>query len=87
MTKPVSPPQISRRIFLGGGAAVAIGLPFLESLVPRAARAQALVSPKRVLFYYVPCGINGETRGDGAPTTTGSGWALTPMLQSLAPLK
>jgi len=31
--------RISRRIFLGGGAAVAIGLPFLESLVPRGARA------------------------------------------------
>jgi hypothetical protein len=74
-------------LFLGGGAAVAIGLPFMESLVPRAARAQAMVSPKRILFYYVPCGINGEVRGDFYPTTTGTGWTLPPMVQSLAPLK
>jgi hypothetical protein len=77
----------SRRLFLGGGAAVAIGLPFLESLVPRAARGQAAVAPKRMVFYYVPCGINGATRGDFWPTATGAGYALTPMLMPLAALK
>jgi Protein of unknown function (DUF1552) len=79
--------SVSRRLFLGGGAAVAIGLPFLESLVPRAARAQAAAAPKRVIFYYLPCGINGSVRGDFWPTTTGAGYALTPMLASLQPLK
>lgn len=45
---------MSRRRFLGGAAA-AIGLPFFESLAPRAARAAA--SPRRLLFYFVPCGM------------------------------
>jgi hypothetical protein len=81
------PSRLSRRMFLGGGAAVAIGLPFLESLVPRGARAQAMTGPKRMLFYYVPCGINGNTRGDFWPTTTGTSYALTNMLMPLAPLK
>jgi hypothetical protein len=77
----------SRRAFLGGGAAVAIGLPFLESLVPRGARAQAVTGPKRIVFYYVPCGINGSTRGDFWPTDTGTGYGLTNMLMPLASLK
>jgi Protein of unknown function (DUF1552) len=80
-------PRLSRRLFLGGGAAVAIGLPFLESLVPRRARAQAVTAPKRMLFYYVPCGINGSTRDAFWPTTTGTDYALTPMLMPLAALK
>src|SRR5436190_4118396 len=79
--------RLSRRLFLGGGAAVAIGLPFLESLAPRTARAQAAASPKRILFYYVPCGINGATRGDFWPTAAGTGYTLTPMLKALEPLK
>ena len=79
--------RLSRRLFLGGGAAVAIGLPFLESLVPRGARAQAVTAPKRMIFYYVPCGINGNTRGDFWPTTTGTGYTLTNMLMPLAAQK
>jgi uncharacterized protein DUF1552 len=84
---PKTPRRLSRRVFLGGGAAVAIGLPFLESLVPRGARAQAMTAPKRMLFYYVPCGINGSTRGDFWPTTTGTGYGLTSMLMPLATFK
>jgi hypothetical protein len=79
--------RLSRRLFLGGGAAVAIGLPFMESLAPRSARAQAAAAPKRMIFYYVPCGINGSTRGDFWPTTTGAGFEITTMLKSLGPLK
>jgi hypothetical protein len=79
--------RFSRRMFLGGGAAVAIGLPFLESLVPRGARAQAVTAPKRMLFYYIPCGINGSTRGDFWPTDTGTGYTLTNMLMPLASFK
>jgi hypothetical protein len=88
-TPPKAPEgrPLSRRMFLGGGAAVAIGLPFLESLVPRGARAQAMTAPKRMLFYYIPCGINGATRGDFWPTATGAGYALTPMLMPLQALK
>jgi hypothetical protein len=79
--------SVSRRMFLGGGAAVAIGLPFLESLVPRGARAQSMTGPKRIVFYYVPCGINGSSRGDFWPTATGTGYALTSMLMPLATYK
>jgi hypothetical protein len=80
--------QLSRRAFLGNGAAVAISLPFLESLAPRKAWAQATPAyPKRVLFYYVPCGINGGVREDFYPKTAGTGFEITPMMQSLAPLK
>jgi hypothetical protein len=85
--QPSSGRRLSRRLFLGGGAAVAIGLPLLESMLPRSARAQAAAAPKRILFYYVPCGINGSTRGDFWPTTAGTGFEITPMLTSLAPLK
>jgi hypothetical protein len=81
------PRRLSRRVFLGGGAAVAIGLPFLESLVPRGARAQAMTAPKRMLFYYIPCGINGNARADFWPTDTGAAYTLTPMLMPLATYK
>jgi len=87
LSRPVPPRPLSRRLFLGGGAAVAIGLPFLESLVPRGARAQAVTAPKRMLFYYIPCGINGSTRGDFWPTDTGTGYTLTNMLMPLAAFK
>ena len=66
---------------------MAIGLPFLESLVPRGARAQAMTGPKRIVFYYVPCGINGSTRGDFWPTDTGTNYTLSSMLMPLASLK
>jgi hypothetical protein len=82
-----APARVSRRLFLGGGAAVAVGLPFLESLVPRAARAQAMTAPKRALFYYVPCGFDGNTRADFWPLTTGTGFEITTMLKPLEALK
>jgi hypothetical protein len=75
--------RASRRAFLGGGA-VAVGLPFLESLLPRAARAQATPLPQRLIYYFVPNGIH----MDGyRPTTTGENYVLTPILEPLAALK
>ena len=72
----------SRRRFLGGSA-VALGLPFLESLIPRAARAQ-LTTPKRLIFYWIPNGLN---MAKFRPATTGPGYALTPILTPLASLQ
>jgi hypothetical protein len=46
----VNAPSFNRRRFLGGGTAI-VALPFMESLLPRAARAQAASMPKRLLFY------------------------------------
>lgn len=80
---PTSPPVVDRRRFLGGGAAV-VALPFLESLLPRAARAQTPSMPRRLIFYYVPNGINMATF---KPTASGAGYPTPPMLMPLEALK
>jgi hypothetical protein len=73
----------TRRAFLGGGAVV-MGLPFLESLAPRKARGAAADTPKRLLYYWVPNGLN---MAGFRPATTGPGYATPPMLQPLEALK
>lgn len=73
---------ISRRTLLrGAGAAVA--LPFLEAMLPRRARAAA-ADPQRFVGFFVP---NGIRMSAWTPATEGSGYALTPMLQPLAPVR
>jgi hypothetical protein len=73
---------VNRRKFLvGAGAAVA--LPFLESLAPRRASAQA-AAPKRFLAFYVPNGIHMPA---WTPSASGASWELTPILAALAPVK
>lgn len=79
----VNAPSSSRRRFLGGGAAI-VALPFMESLLPRAARAQAASAPKRLIYYYVPNGINMATF---KPTASGAGYPTPPMLMPLESLK
>lgn len=74
---------LSRRAALRGlGAAVA--LPFLEAMT-RPARAQSSPpdgnTPKRLVFFYVPCGIDMRTF---LPATTGRDFVLSPMLEPLA---
>ncbi|HEY2901766.1 MAG TPA: DUF1552 domain-containing protein [Polyangia bacterium] len=75
---------VSRRRFLGG-AGVVVGLPFLESLAPRLARAQAAAAAKkRVLYWWMP---NGFWMDSFRPTTTGTDYTMpalfTPALDSL----
>lgn len=48
--------RYGRRAFLGGST-VLIGLPFLETLAPRAALGQSTGAPKRFLGYFYPNGI------------------------------
>jgi hypothetical protein len=74
--------RLGRRAFLGG-AGVALGLPWLESLAPRQARA-ADDTAKRILAYYVPCGIHMDA---WRPSSEGTGWALTPILEPLVNVK
>lgn len=75
------PDMFARRTFLQGTGAV-IALPFLESLLPRAARAAALgAPPTRLISYFVPLGMLAD---DWVPKTTGPGYALSPTLQPLA---
>lgn len=76
--------KISRRVVLGG-AGVAIALPVLESLQTPVARAQSRTAPKRVLFYYTPCGINSSDGTGFTPSSRGAGsaWSLSRMLNPL----
>ena len=74
---------LSRRAFLrGAGAAVA--LPFLDAMLPRAARAQAGASARRLLCWYVP---NGIRMSAWTPAATGTGFVLPPILEPLAPVR
>jgi len=75
--------QFSRRLLLGGGATL-FGLPFLESLVPRAARAQAQAAPVRLVYVFLPNGLDMATF---RPTTVGADYALPPMFTGLDALK
>lgn len=74
--------RLSRRTALKGlGAAVA--LPFLEAMSARAQSATS-TSPKRLVFFYVPCGID---MGTFLPETTGRDWVLSPMLTPLESIR
>jgi len=73
----------NRRAFLGG-AGVAIALPLFASLRPRRARAQAADIKRRLVVIYTPNGMN---MADWTPSATGGDYALTPILEPLAPIK
>lgn len=80
--------RINRRAMLKGAGA-AMALPFLEAMLPSRARAQSTPSssegaPRRLFFFYVPCGINMATF---TPTALGKNFALPDMLTPLADVK
>ena len=75
--------RFSRRKFLAG-AGVAIGLPYLESLDPRAQAAVACDTRQRFIAGFVPCGIN---MPEFTPTTTGKNWTPSYILSPLAPVR
>ncbi len=80
--------KLSRRNVLRG-AGVALGLPFLESLAPRRARAQS-APRRRFVAVYFPLGAADPSGPDfWSPTTPGQGdaWQLSPILEPLAPVK
>jgi len=85
---------LSRRALLRGGA-VAVGLPFLDAMVPAAtALAQTAATPKtRAGFFYLPHGaiMNNTPFGQEADAWTSSGaganFELGHILQPLEPLK
>jgi hypothetical protein len=76
-------PHFSRRTLLRG-AGVALALPWLESLAPRQAFAQA-ATRRRYMALYIPNGVSENWK----PTTTGGGssWQLSPVLAPLQALK
>jgi len=73
----------SRRLLLGGGATL-FGLPFLESALPRAARAQTAAAPVRLVYIFLPNGLDMATF---RPATVGADYALPPMFTGLDALK
>jgi hypothetical protein len=74
----------TRRTILRG-AGVALALPWLESLAPRAARGQMAAPPQTFIAMTFPCGAAAFWK----PKAPGSGdaWTLSPILEPLAPLK
>ena len=77
--------HLSRRMFLRG-AGVAIGLPFLDAMVPAwTAIAQTAAAPKpRLGFLYLP---HGAIMEHWTPEAVGTAFELTPILKPLAPFK
>jgi hypothetical protein len=76
--------RLTRRTVLRG-LGVALALPWLETLAPRTARAQAASAAQRYIMLYFPNG----TADFWKPTGSGSGdaWKLSPILEPLAPVK
>jgi hypothetical protein len=77
--------ELSRRACLKG-AGVALALPMLEAMVPAVARAQkaGAAKPLRLVVWTLPDGVRMDA---WTPTTTGAGYATTPILQALDPWK
>ena len=77
--------ELSRRACLKG-AGVALALPMLEAMVPSVARAQnaGAAKPLRLVVWTLPDGVRMDA---WTPTTTGAGYATTPILQPLDAFK
>jgi Protein of unknown function (DUF1552) len=77
--------HVSRRTFLRG-AGVAVGLPFLDAMVPAwTALAQTAASPKpRMGFMYLP---HGAIMEHWTPAAEGTSFELTPILKPFAPFQ
>ncbi len=73
---------IPRRAFLRGAGAT-VALPLLDAMVPACA-AQAAKPATRLSFVYVPNGIVMEK---WTPATEAAGFAMTPILEPLAPFR
>src|SRR5262250_2190172 len=86
--------HISRRAVLKG-AGVALGLPFLDAMVPaRTALAQTAAVPKlRTGFFYMPHGAimyntsHGPAMDKWTPSGSGANFKLSPILSPLEPYK
>ncbi|HET9955156.1 MAG TPA: DUF1552 domain-containing protein [Polyangiaceae bacterium] len=76
--------SIHRRRFLQG-AGIGLALPWLETLAPRDARAQAQPTKRRYIMLYFPNGTADFWRP--AAAGTGDAWKLSPILEPLAPVK
>lgn len=79
--------RINRRTLLRGaiaGGTVAVGLPFLEAMLPKRARADVPTAPKRILFWFT---ANGTRQDIWTPSSDLAGLDAHPLHASLAPFK
>ena len=77
--------RLSRRLFLGGGIATTIALPFLDAMVPVGRKALAQMdTPKRLVFVHVR---NGMIRTKMVPGSEGTGYTMPSLLTSLEPVR
>lgn len=75
---------LPRRTFLRGVGAT-LALPLLDAMIPALTAMRKAAAPiRRLAFVYVPNGIVME---HWTPTTEGAGFALTPILEPLAPFR
>jgi hypothetical protein len=72
--------KMDRRTLLRGAGGVALGLPLLEAMMPRTARAQAATIPTRLLILY---NTQGVLMDQWAPTGTAQSYTFGPILQQL----
>ena len=79
-------PSVSRRMFLAGAGTV-VALPFLESLLPRAARAAVAPAPKRLALFHMPCGMVLPSFTPSALGTIDANFKLSPTLSPLESVK
>jgi hypothetical protein len=75
--------SMSRRAVLRGAGA-ALALPILDAMIPALASAAESVRPIRLCFIEVP---NGIMMDKWTPETEGADFALTPVLEPLAPFR
>lgn len=76
-------PRINRRTFLRT-TGIAMGLPLLESMLPRTARATTTPDIRRMLAICAPLGIHTPFL---VPQKTGQDYDVTPYLEPLQPLR
>jgi hypothetical protein len=73
--------RITRRSVLRAAAGISVTLPFLESLLPRGARAQAAPPPLRFGVFFSP---NGVIEADWVPSGGQKDFVLSPTLSPLS---
>jgi hypothetical protein len=79
--------QLSRRAALRGAGGILIGLPALEAMMPRTARA-ATAAPRRLVIFYTPNGTDSQiTEPDFWPQQTGPNFVLGKEVTALEPLR
>src|SRR3954467_4103612 len=64
---------VSRRLFLRGAGGALLALPLLQSLLPKAAQAQAAVAPKRFIVFK---SFSTQLVKQWDPAFTGNGYQL-----------